>query len=75
MRGLGWGPMFVEGNRELLDWRRSLDLDADPVVTLRQSARQFVDFWDSGPDRRCRAGPAARDRATRPLLRETCKEN
>jgi AcrR family transcriptional regulator len=39
-----YDAMFLEGNRELLDRRRSLELDADPVVALRQSARQFVDF-------------------------------
>jgi len=39
-----YDAMFAEANRELLDRRRSLDLDADPVIALRQSARQFVDF-------------------------------
>jgi AcrR family transcriptional regulator len=39
-----YDAMFAEANRELLDRRRSLDLDADPVVALRQSARCFVDF-------------------------------
>jgi AcrR family transcriptional regulator len=39
-----YDAMFAEANRELLNQRRSLDLDADPVVALRQSARHFVDF-------------------------------
>lgn len=39
-----YDAMFAEANRELLDRRRSVDLDADPVIALRQSARQFVDF-------------------------------
>ena len=39
-----YDAMFLEGNLELLDRRRSLELDADPVIALRQSARQFVDF-------------------------------
>jgi AcrR family transcriptional regulator len=39
-----YDAMFLEANRELLDRRLSLDLDDDPVITLRQSARQFVDF-------------------------------
>jgi AcrR family transcriptional regulator len=39
-----YDAMFAEGNRELLDRRRSLALDADPVVALHQSARQLVDF-------------------------------
>jgi AcrR family transcriptional regulator len=39
-----YDAMFLEANRELLDRRLSLDLDDDPVIALRQSARQFVDF-------------------------------
>ena len=39
-----YDAMFFEANRELLDRRLSLDLDDDPVIALRQSARQFVDF-------------------------------
>ncbi len=39
-----YDAMFAEANRELLDRDRSVDLDADPVIALRQSARQFVDF-------------------------------
>jgi AcrR family transcriptional regulator len=41
-----YDAMFAEANRELLNQLRSLDLDldADPVVALRQSARHFVDF-------------------------------
>jgi AcrR family transcriptional regulator len=39
-----YDAMFLEANRELLDRRLSVDLDDDPVIALRQSARQFVDF-------------------------------
>jgi AcrR family transcriptional regulator len=39
-----YDAMFLEANRELLGRRLSLDLDDDPVIALRQSARQFVDF-------------------------------
>jgi AcrR family transcriptional regulator len=39
-----YDAMFAEANRELLDRRRSLDPDSDPVVTLRHRARLFVDF-------------------------------
>jgi AcrR family transcriptional regulator len=39
-----YDAMFLEANRELLDRRLSLDVDDDPVIALRQSARQFVDF-------------------------------
>jgi AcrR family transcriptional regulator len=39
-----YDAMFAEANRELLDRDRSVDLDADAVTALRQSARQFVDF-------------------------------
>ena len=39
-----YDAMFAEANRELLDRDRSVDLDADPVIALRRSARQFVDF-------------------------------
>ncbi len=39
-----YDAMFAEANRELLDRGRSVDLDADPVIALRRSARQFVDF-------------------------------
>lgn len=39
-----YDAMFLEANRELLDRRLSLDLDDDPVIALRQTARQFVDF-------------------------------
>ncbi|HEY3689740.1 MAG TPA: TetR/AcrR family transcriptional regulator [Pseudonocardiaceae bacterium] len=39
-----YDAMFLEANRELLDRRLSVDLDDDPVIALRQTARQFVDF-------------------------------
>ena len=39
-----YDAMYAEANRELLDRDRSVDLDADAVIALRQSARQFVDF-------------------------------
>ena len=39
-----YDAMFAEANREFRDRDRSADLDADPVIALRQSARQFVDF-------------------------------
>jgi AcrR family transcriptional regulator len=39
-----YDAMFATANRELLDGHDAVDLDADPVVALRQSARYFVDF-------------------------------
>jgi AcrR family transcriptional regulator len=39
-----YDAMFADANRELLARRRALDLDADPVATLRALARQFVEF-------------------------------
>ena len=39
-----YDAMYAEANRELLDRDRSVNLDADAVIALRQSARQFVDF-------------------------------
>lgn len=39
-----YDAMFAEANRELLDRRRRVHQDGDPVVALRHSARLFVDF-------------------------------
>ncbi len=39
-----YDAMFAEANHDLLHRGRSVDLDADPVIALRRSARQFVNF-------------------------------
>ena len=39
-----YDAMFAEANHDLLDRGRSVDLDADPVIALRRSALQFVNF-------------------------------
>jgi AcrR family transcriptional regulator len=39
-----YDAMFAEGNRELLRQRGLLTVDPDPLVAMRQSAHQFVEF-------------------------------
>jgi AcrR family transcriptional regulator len=46
-----YDAMFAEGFRELIEERRALVLDPDPVVALRQGARHFVDFCLADPAR------------------------
>jgi AcrR family transcriptional regulator len=44
-----YDAMFAEANRDMLDRRRAVNVNADPVVALRLSARLFVDFCTEGP--------------------------
>ena len=39
-----YDAMFAQGFQALIDERRALKLDDDPVLALRQGARHFVDF-------------------------------
>lgn len=39
-----YDAMFAQGFQALIQERRALRLDADPVTALRQGARHFVDF-------------------------------
>src|SRR6202023_1669851 len=46
-----YDAMFAQGNRELLEGRRELDVYPDPVTSLTQTARLFVEFCASDPVR------------------------
>ena len=39
-----YDAMFAQGFQALIDERRALELDDDPVLALRQGARHFLDF-------------------------------
>jgi AcrR family transcriptional regulator len=46
-----YDAMFAEGFRALIEERRALVPDPDPVLALRQGARHFVDFCLADPAR------------------------
>ena len=46
-----YDAMFAQGFQALIDERRALRLDRDPVTALRQGARHFIEFCEADPAR------------------------